>query len=1168
MSDYLRSALGYLNGATTTNEYVGQVLDINNVKLRVTRLLAEGGWALVFVVEDINTGKEYALKRLIAVDEDANKNIIQEIETLKRLSGHQNVIQYLYAQRLEREDRKGYEYLLVTEYCPGGTVADVLRSLSSSSLSLGQICKIAYQATKAVHHMHSQQPEPLIHRDIKLENFLIGTDGLIKLCDFGSASSQQILPNPSWNAQKRATLEDQMAKYTTPMYRSPEMMDTWNNEPIGPPVDCWALGCILYCLITLRHPFPEGNKLAIVNGKYPPLPANPRLSCLYDIVRGCLEVSPVRRLTTSMILERLAAIAESNSFDPREPPKVEVVAKSPSPPRTTPPPSTPAPPPRPTPPATMPPPRPAPAQTAVAKVPVAQHTGLFSSLKGGAGSILRNLKDTSSKVMHTVQQSMARTELDASYLTSRILIMPYPADGIESAYRANHVEDVRAFLQARHPPPARIQLYNLSRGRPNVTRLPGRHIDCSFAYASSDSNAPLLSALYQICQDVYRYLNADFNHIVVLYCTDGYRASATIACTLLIYAKAFTTPEEAIALFTTRRCQSPQLQPSELRSINYMSLLSSGVHPHTKPLALRGLIVQPVPLFTRAKDGCRPYIDIYSNGALVFSTKRLEYEEMRLHGMMEGKISLALGNATVRGDVTIVIFHARQQLGRVIGIKIASLHFHTGYIPLTENALTFEKKDLDDAPEVGGKFRVVLNITVAEENSKLARVPAPWEAEPSSSRPVPDPLFGSTLEMEETLENFRTAKAEEVKGEAAPAPTAEAVAASEVNLQQESPQEVESVEEERMEEAKMLEADLLNLGMPDTSTSNTPQPAATPGLDIFSSSSQNETDLFGGFGVFTQREMKSTVPTISDPAQDDLLFGHGQPTTRNDNANNNLNVNDLFFDQSQPGKQEVNDLLFDPLVGNSASNLLGGIPSAKSNPAKSPNAEENIPRNSSVPNFAAQSKDPFANLVSSLGAGLTSSWNGTPRNSNTPQSASPAPASTPIHSSPNAHKSNATGEANPAESGAPGNKSGKSSGDAFEDLLGSQGYNFFSSRKAEKDSPKTINQMRKVEAAKTMDPDRMKVAEWTEGKKGNLRALLCSMHTVLWPEADRWQRCEMHQLVTAADVKKAYRKACLAVHPDKQAGTDNENIAKLIFMELNNAWSTFENDASQQNLFS
>lgn len=43
---------------------------------------------------------------------------------------------------------------------------------------------------------------------------------------------------------------------------------------------------------------------------------------------------------------------------------------------------------------------------------------------------------------------------------------------------------------------------------------------------------------------------------------------------------------------------------------------------------------------------------------------------------------------------------------------------------------------------------------------------------------------------------------------------------------------------------------------------------------------------------------------------------------------------------------------------------------------------------------------------------------------------------------------------------------------------------------------------------------------------------MCSMHTVLWTDA-KWVKCEMHQLVSAADVKKQYRKACLAVHPDK-----------------------------------
>lgn len=95
------------------------------------------------------------------------------------------------------------------------------------------------------------------------------------------------------------------------------------------------------------------------------------------------------------------------------------------------------------------------------------------------------------------------------------------------------------------------------------------------------------------------------------------------------------------------------------------------------------------------------------------------------------------------------------------------------------------------------------------------------------------------------------------------------------------------------------------------------------------------------------------------------------------------------------------------------------------------------------------------------------------------------------------------------------------------------------------------------------------------------------MHTILWADA-KWQKCEMHLLVSSADVKKTYRKACLAVHPDKvslfrnfsfnhfflifnfpqQMGTDNEPMAKLIFMELNNAWSDFENDATQQSVFS
>ncbi|XP_063839441.1 putative tyrosine-protein phosphatase auxilin [Ostrinia nubilalis] len=144
----------------------------------------------------------------------------------------------------------------------------------------------------------------------------------------------------------------------------------------------------------------------------------------------------------------------------------------------------------------------------------------------------------------------------------------------------------------------------------------------------------------------------------------------------------------------------------------------------------------------------------------------------------------------------------------------------------------------------------------------------------------------------------------------------------------------------------------------------------------------------------------------------------------------------------------------------------------------------------------------------------------------------------------------------------PADEKTKKSGDVFGDLLGSQGYDF-AKREA---GPKTMNAMKREEVAKDMDPEKLKIRDWTEGKKANIRALLCSLHTVVWEDC-RWTRCDMSQLVTPDHVKRNYRKACLAVHPDKQMGTPNENIAKMIFMELNNAWSDFENDAKQQNLF-
>lgn len=71
------------------------------------------------------------------------------------------------------------------------------------------VCRIFYQTCKAVSHMHSQNPK-IIHRDLKIENLLISSDGNIKLCDFGSATIEVHQPDLTWSANQRSTLEDQV----------------------------------------------------------------------------------------------------------------------------------------------------------------------------------------------------------------------------------------------------------------------------------------------------------------------------------------------------------------------------------------------------------------------------------------------------------------------------------------------------------------------------------------------------------------------------------------------------------------------------------------------------------------------------------------------------------------------------------------------------------------------------------------------------------------------------------------------------------------------------------------------------------------------------------------------------------------------------------------------
>lgn len=151
-------------------------------------------------------------------------------------------------------------------------------------------------------------------------------------------------------------------------------------------------------------------------------------------------------------------------------------------------------------------------------------SGLFSSIRGGAGSFLKNLKDTSSKVMQTMQQTIARTDLDISAITSRILVMPCPSEGLESAYKTNNIEDVKIYVESRYAP-AKVSVYNL--GPRTCARLlpPVRTIEGCYLYPLA-MKAPTLHGMYSLAEDMFGFLSVDPKNVLFIQSADNGRGTA------------------------------------------------------------------------------------------------------------------------------------------------------------------------------------------------------------------------------------------------------------------------------------------------------------------------------------------------------------------------------------------------------------------------------------------------------------------------------------------------------------------------------------------------------------------------------------------------------------------------------------------------------------------
>ena len=240
----------------------------------------------------------------------------KEFEVLRLVRDHQNVARIYALQK--RKTFGGWEARELMEYCPIG-MFDYLKVLEKDKkyMSEEEIWEVMYDLVNAIGFMHKQDP-PLAHRDLKLENVMQGKDGRWKLIDFGSVVRGTVKLTDKASVDRE---EEQIQKYTTQMYRAPEMVDFFGVSEITPKTDIWALGCILYTLMFMKQPFANASKLAILGAKYTIPPRHRYSGELVDLLKRMLTPEPEKRATAAELFKTIKA-----KVGKRRPHRVQMVA--------------------------------------------------------------------------------------------------------------------------------------------------------------------------------------------------------------------------------------------------------------------------------------------------------------------------------------------------------------------------------------------------------------------------------------------------------------------------------------------------------------------------------------------------------------------------------------------------------------------------------------------------------------------------------------------------------------------------------------------------------------------------------------------------------------------------------------------------------------------------